>query len=88
MKEGTAVLPGVKKEDWAKFAPFKGETVGKTTQEAIIKGAADGISAEIIGRWEILKAEIRGKRRGWSDFNRWRQFIFGTRPSKAEIRGF
>jgi len=61
MKEGTAVLPGVKKEDWAKFAPFKGETVGKTTQEAIIKGAADGISAEIIGRWEILKAKFEGK---------------------------
>ena len=61
MNEGTAVLPGVKKEDWVKFSPFKGETVGKTTQDAIIKGAADGISAEIIGRREILKTEFGGK---------------------------
>ena len=61
MKEGTAVLPGVKKDDWAKFSPFKGETLGRTTKESIIKGAADGISAEIIGRWEILKAEFGGK---------------------------
>jgi type III pantothenate kinase len=58
MRDGTAALPGVEKEVWAKLTPFKGETIGKTTQKAIIKGAADGISAEIIGRWGILNEQF------------------------------
>ena len=58
MGEGTAALPGVEKEVWVKLTPFKGETIGKTTQEAMIKGAADGISAEIIGRWRILNEQF------------------------------
>ncbi len=57
MKEGTAALPGVEKEAWVRSQPFKGETIGKTTQEAMIKGAADGISAEIIGRWQVLNEQ-------------------------------
>jgi len=58
MRDGTSALPGVEKEVWTKLSPFKGETIGKTTQEAIIKGAADGISAEIIGRWGILNEQF------------------------------
>ena len=61
MRRGTAALPGVEKEVWAKLKPFKGETIGKTTQDAIIKGAADGISAEIIGRWRILSEQVGGE---------------------------
>ncbi|MAU76661.1 MAG: hypothetical protein CL831_07275 [Crocinitomicaceae bacterium] len=58
MREGTAALPGVEKEAWVRLKPFKGETIGKTTQQALIKGAADGISAEIIGRWQILNEQV------------------------------
>ena len=39
----------------SKKAPFDGGTTGLSTEEALIKGAADGISAEIIGRWQVLR---------------------------------
>jgi type III pantothenate kinase len=55
MKIGTAALQEVKKDVWDKKAPFNGETTGLSTEEALIKGAADGISAEIIGRWQVLR---------------------------------
>ena len=61
MRDGTASLPSVEKDVWSKLTPFKGETIGKTTEEAIIRGAADGISAEIIGRWDLLNEEFGGK---------------------------
>jgi len=60
MTIGTAALKEVKKEVWNKNAPFKGETTGLSSEEAQIKGAADGISAEIIGRWQVLREQYSG----------------------------
>ena len=60
MKEGTDALMKVEKDVWVKMAPFKGETTGLSTQDALIKGAADGISAEILGRWMALRVEYKG----------------------------
>ena len=60
MKNGTADLQEVKKDVWDKRAPFNGGTTGLSTEEALIKGAADGISAEIIGRWQVLREQHRG----------------------------
>ena len=60
MRIGTAALKEVKKDVWNKKAPFKGETTGLSSEEAQIKGAADGISAEIIGRWQVLREQYSG----------------------------
>jgi len=60
MRIGTAALKEVKKDVWNKKAPFKGETTGLTSEEAQIRGAADGISAEIIGRWQVLREQYSG----------------------------
>ncbi len=60
MKTGTVALKEVKKEVWGQSAPFKGETTGLSTEEALIHGAADGICAEIIGRWEVLRQVYSG----------------------------
>ena len=60
MRIGTAALKEVTKDVWNKKAPFKGETTGLSSEEAQIKGAADGISAEIIGRWQVLREQYSG----------------------------
>jgi pantothenate kinase type III len=60
MRDGTAALPEINKEVWSKSSPFSGKTTGISTVEAMIRGAADGISAEIIGRWMVLNLELGG----------------------------
>ena len=60
MSIGTAALKEVKMDVWNKRGPFKGETTGLSSEEAQIKGAADGISAEIIGRWQVLREQYSG----------------------------